>query len=127
MTAVPIGHARCLHCPTCVPACPHFPSHTPSTLSGQARSLFIQTQSTPNPQSLMFLPGKTVMENGSKMFPNARSAMVSPLATRLFTLDGVSAVLFGSDFITVTKKVWGGSVGRKCGANGAQAWLVGQE
>ncbi|KAK6156287.1 hypothetical protein DH2020_010535 [Rehmannia glutinosa] len=70
---------------------------------GQRRSMFIQTQSTPNPASLMFYPGKPVMESGSADFPNARSAMSSPLAKTLFAVDGITRVFFGSDFITVTK------------------------
>ncbi|CAL4910252.1 unnamed protein product [Urochloa decumbens] len=70
---------------------------------GQKRTMFIQTQSTPNPQSLMFYPGKPVMEVGSSDFPNARTAMTSPLAKALFGIDGVTRVFFGSDFVTVTK------------------------
>ncbi|XP_012447475.1 nifU-like protein 4, mitochondrial [Gossypium raimondii] len=70
---------------------------------GQRRSMFIQTQSTPNPSSLMFYPGKAVMEVGSADFPNARSAMNSPLAKALYGIDGITRVFFGSDFITVTK------------------------
>ncbi|CAL4910253.1 unnamed protein product [Urochloa decumbens] len=54
---------------------------------GQKRTMFIQTQSTPNPQSLMFYPGKPVMEVGSSDFPNARTAMTSPLAKALFGID----------------------------------------
>lgn len=50
--------------------------------------MFIQTQSTPNPASLMFYPGKSVMETGSADFPNARAAMSSPLAKALFAIDG---------------------------------------
>ncbi|KMZ67811.1 NifU domain protein [Zostera marina] len=69
----------------------------------QKRTMFIQTQSTPNPLSLMFYPGKPVMEIGSSDFPNARTAMTSPLAKSLFAIDGVTRVFFGSDFITVTK------------------------
>ncbi|KAF0926474.1 hypothetical protein E2562_025316 [Oryza meyeriana var. granulata] len=72
-------------------------------LGGQKRGMFIQTQSTPNPQSLMFYPGKPVMEVGSSDFPNARTAMASPLAKALFAIDGVTRVFFGSDFVTVTK------------------------
>ncbi|KAH6766908.1 NFU domain protein 4 [Perilla frutescens var. hirtella] len=70
---------------------------------GQRRSMFIQTQSTPNPASLMFHPGKQVMESGSADFPNARSAMSSPLAKSLFGIDGITRVFFGSDFVTITK------------------------
>lgn len=69
----------------------------------QSRSMFIQTQSTPNPLSLMFYPGKPVMEVGSADFPNARAAMTSPLAKALFGIDGVARVFYGSDFVTVTK------------------------
>ncbi|CAG9460459.1 unnamed protein product [Pedinophyceae sp. YPF-701] len=68
-----------------------------------ARSMFIQTQETPNENSLMFMPGKTVMDSGAYDFSNARAAMVSPLAIRLFAVDGVKGVFFGSDFITVSK------------------------
>ncbi|KZV24238.1 nifU-like protein 4, mitochondrial [Dorcoceras hygrometricum] len=70
---------------------------------GQRRSMFIQTQSTPNPSSLMFYPGKPVMEAGSSDFPNPRSAMSSPLAKTIFGIDGITRVFFGSDFVTVTK------------------------
>jgi NFU1 iron-sulfur cluster scaffold homolog, mitochondrial len=63
--------------------------------------MFIQTQPTPNPSSLMFLPGKQVMEQGSKEFSSMREAMASPLATSLFRIDGVAGVFFGSDFVTV--------------------------
>ncbi|XP_028125378.1 nifU-like protein 4, mitochondrial isoform X1 [Camellia sinensis] len=73
------------------------------TLAGQRRTMFIQTQSTPNPSSFMFYPGKPVMEVGSADFPNARSAMNSPLAKALYGIDGITRVFFGSDFITVTK------------------------
>ncbi|KAF2608884.1 hypothetical protein F2Q68_00043560 [Brassica cretica] len=69
----------------------------------QRRTMFIQTQSTPNPSSLMFSPGKPVMEVGSADFPNSRSAMSSPLAKAIFSIDGVVRVFFGSDFVTVTK------------------------
>lgn len=91
--------------------------------------MFIQTQSTPNPESLMFHPGKPVMDIGSADFPNARSALNSPLAKSLFAIDGttpslplfipfnfmcflivffkiiagITRVFFGSDFVTVTK------------------------
>lgn len=74
-----------------------------SHFGGQKRTMFIQTQSTPNPLSLMFYPGKPVVEAGSADFPNARSAMNSPLAKALFGIDGITRVFFGSDFITVTK------------------------
>ncbi|XP_042441897.1 nifU-like protein 4, mitochondrial [Zingiber officinale] len=70
---------------------------------GQRRSMFIQTESTPNPLSLMFYPGKPVMEIGSSDFPTIRAAMISPLAKSLFGIDGVTRVFFASDFVTVTK------------------------
>ncbi len=57
--------------------------------AGQRRSMFIQTQSTPNPDSLMFQPGRPVMEIGSSDFPTARSAMQSPLAKALFSVAGM--------------------------------------
>ena len=56
--------------------------------------MFIQTQSTPNPQSLMFHPGKPVMEVGSSDFPNARTAMTSPLAKALFGIEGTSCLYY---------------------------------
>lgn len=56
--------------------------------------MFIQTQSTPNPLSLMFYPGKPVMEVGSADFPNARTAMNSPLAKALFGIDGEFALSY---------------------------------
>ena len=57
--------------------------------TGHQRSMFIQVQNTPNPHSLMFYPGKPVMEVGSSDFPNARVAMASPLAKALFVIDGM--------------------------------------
>nr|PNR57956.1 hypothetical protein PHYPA_004950 [Physcomitrium patens] len=69
----------------------------------QRRGMFIQVESTPNPQSLMFYPGKPVMEVGSSDFPNSRAAMASPLAKSIFIVDGVVRVFFGADFVTVTK------------------------
>ncbi|KAG6758605.1 hypothetical protein POTOM_038964 [Populus tomentosa] len=74
-----------------------------TVLTGQRRTMFIQTQSTPNPSSLMFYPGKPVMDVGSADFPNARSAMNSPLAKAIYGIDGINRVFFGSDFITITK------------------------
>ena len=65
--------------------------------------MFIQTESTPNPATLKFLPGQTVMEQGTADFPNENSASSSPLAKRLFALKGVTGVFLGIDFITVTK------------------------
>lgn len=65
--------------------------------------MFIQTESTPNPATLKFLPGKNVLERGTADFREAKQAASSPLARILFAIDGVSGVFLGSDFITVTK------------------------
>ena len=65
--------------------------------------MFIQTERTPNPATLKFLPGRPVMEKGTANFSDAEKARRSPLATDLFGLDGISGVYLGSDFITVTK------------------------
>ncbi len=62
--------------------------------------MFIQTESTPNDNSLKFIPGVPVSTNGTQEFLDLRSALPSPLATRLLTIDGVTAVLFGPDFVT---------------------------
>ena len=74
-------------------------------MSGLARRfLFIQTQPTPNPSSLKFVPGKPVTGDGSTMdFSNIRYTTVSPLARQLFQVDGVTRVFFANDFISVTK------------------------
>ena len=65
--------------------------------------MFIQTESTPNPATLKFLPGQDVLGVGTADFPTADSARKSPLATRIYAVDGVSGVFFGVDFVTVTK------------------------
>ncbi len=65
--------------------------------------MFIQTESTPNPATLKFLPGQTVLETGTADFPSAESAAKSPLASRIFAVKGVKAVFLGNDFVTVTK------------------------
>ena len=65
--------------------------------------MFIQTESTPNPATLKFLPGQTVLDTGTADFPAADTAGPSPLATRIFTVDGTSGVFLGNDFVTVTK------------------------
>jgi Fe-S cluster biogenesis protein NfuA len=67
--------------------------------------MFIQTEATPNPATLKFLPGVPVLENGALDLRDAEQAAQSPLAERLFGVAGVSGVFFGSDFITVTKSV----------------------
>jgi Fe-S cluster biogenesis protein NfuA len=65
--------------------------------------MFIQTEATPNPATLKFLPGKTVLESGTADFASGSDVSSSPLAERLFAVPGVSGVFLGSDFITVTK------------------------
>ena len=65
--------------------------------------MFIQTEQTPNPATLKFLPGRPVMDSGVADFTAAEEAARSPLAMRLFEVGGVSAVFFGTDFITITK------------------------
>ncbi|SDF14836.1 Fe-S cluster biogenesis protein NfuA, 4Fe-4S-binding domain [Salipiger thiooxidans] len=65
--------------------------------------MFIQTESTPNPATLKFLPGQAVLGAGTADFPNADDADASPLARRLFSVTGVTGVFLGSDFVTVTK------------------------
>ncbi|MBE3639411.1 NifU family protein [Mangrovicoccus algicola] len=65
--------------------------------------MFIQTESTPNPATLKFLPGETVLQAGTADFPAAEAAAASPLAARIFAVEGVTAVFFGHDFVTVTK------------------------
>ncbi len=65
--------------------------------------MFIQTESTPNPATLKFLPGQKVLTSGAMDFPDAETAVASPLAQRLFEVEGVVGVFLGSDFITVTK------------------------
>jgi len=65
--------------------------------------MFIQTESTPNPATLKFLPGQTVLEMGTADFPSAEAASASPLAQRIFANSGVTGVFLGNDFVTVTK------------------------
>ena len=67
--------------------------------------MFIQTESTPNPATLKFLPGQAVLGAGTDGmdFPNASACDQSPLAQSLFEIDGVLGVFLGPDFVTVTK------------------------
>ncbi len=65
--------------------------------------MFIQTESTPNPATLKFLPGQTVLAAGSADFPTADSAETSPLARRIYAVGDVTGVFLGPDFVTVTK------------------------
>ncbi len=65
--------------------------------------MFIQTESTPNPATLKFLPGRTVMPSGTLDIRDPSAAQASPLAQALFSIDGVTGVFFGADFVSVTK------------------------
>jgi Fe-S cluster biogenesis protein NfuA len=65
--------------------------------------MFIQTEATPNPATLKFLPGRTVLATGTLDMRDKSDAAQSPLAERLFGVPGVSGVFFGTDFITITK------------------------
>ncbi len=65
--------------------------------------MFIQTEATPNPNTMKFLPGQDVLGEGTAFFTDADNAAKSPLAAALFTISDVRAVFYGSDFITVTK------------------------
>ena len=65
--------------------------------------MFIQTEQTPNPATLKFLPGRMVLPTGSANFTSYEAALPSPLARQLFDIDGVTGVFLGHDFVTVTK------------------------
>ncbi|XP_017709246.1 PREDICTED: NFU1 iron-sulfur cluster scaffold homolog, mitochondrial [Rhinopithecus bieti] len=80
---------------------PLFP--LPAAFCNPVRYMFIQTQDTPNPNSLKFIPGKPVLETRTMDFPTPAAAFRSPLARQLFRIEGVKSVFFGPDFITVTK------------------------
>jgi hypothetical protein len=88
--------------PNCPVACIVGTARAISTTS--QLSMFVQTQDTPNPNSLKFLPGVKVLEEGQTMdFPTGQAAFCSPLGKLLFRIDGVKSVFLGPDFITVTK------------------------
>jgi len=65
--------------------------------------MFIQTEATPNPEVLKFLPGRTVLGEGTRDFRSAEEAAASPLAADIFDIEGVARVFFGPDFLTVGK------------------------
>ena len=65
--------------------------------------MFIQTEATPNPATLKFIPGRVVLDGGTMEFTTREVAKRSPLAERLFAVAGVTSVFYGSDFVTVTK------------------------
>uniref|UniRef100_A0A452F0U7 NFU1 iron-sulfur cluster scaffold homolog, mitochondrial n=1 Tax=Capra hircus TaxID=9925 RepID=A0A452F0U7_CAPHI len=81
---------------------PLFP--LPATLCNSVRYMSVQTQDTPNPKSIKFIPGKPVLETTTMDFPTPAIAFCSPLARQLFRIEGVKSVFFGPDFITVTKE-----------------------
>ncbi|MCS6877354.1 MAG: NifU family protein [Geminicoccaceae bacterium] len=66
--------------------------------------MFIETQPTPNPATLKFLPGRPVLPRGAAEFTDPRDAAVSPLAERIFAVEGVTGVYLGADFVSVTKR-----------------------
>jgi NFU1 iron-sulfur cluster scaffold homolog, mitochondrial len=65
--------------------------------------MFIQTESTPNPRTLKFLPGRDVLGRGGRDYANAEAAADSPLAQALFGVDGVERVYLGGDFLSITR------------------------
>jgi Fe-S cluster biogenesis protein NfuA len=65
--------------------------------------MFIQTEATPNPATLKFIPGRVVLDGGTMEFTSREAAARSPLAERLFGVPGVTSVFYGTDFVTVTK------------------------
>lgn len=67
--------------------------------------MFIQTEETPNPATVKFLPGQVVLETGTAEFETLEDASVSPLAQALFGLQGVESVFFGHDFVSISKAV----------------------
>jgi Fe-S cluster biogenesis protein NfuA len=74
-------------------------------LSRKYFSIFIKTQSTPNPSFLKFLPGKELLKEGQTVdYSNERSSLKSPLAKRIFEIKGISRVMYGYDYISVGKK-----------------------
>lgn len=66
--------------------------------------MFIQTEATPNPATLKFLPGKPVLARGVAEFTDPESARASPLASRIFAVEGVTGVYLGADFVSVSKQ-----------------------
>lgn len=65
--------------------------------------MFIQTETTPNPATLKFIPGRAVLDGGTADFPSPQTAENSPLAMRIYAVKGVTGVFLGLDFVTVTK------------------------
>ena len=75
--------------------------------------MFIQTEATPNPATLKFLPGRVVLDAGTFEARDAEAATRSPLAQRLFDVPGVAGVYFGHDFISVTPRPRTRTCGRR--------------
>src|SRR5207302_5165558 len=85
-------------------ACSSFVPLVLASLKSDISAMFIQTETTPNPATLKFLPGREIMAQGTVDFPDADAGKRSPLAVRLFAIPEVERVFFGSDFVTVTKR-----------------------
>jgi Fe-S cluster biogenesis protein NfuA len=66
--------------------------------------MFIQTEETPNPDSLKFIPGRVVLASGTASFNQSDDCKTSPFAKRLLSIDGITSVFFGNDFITISKQ-----------------------
>src|ERR1700760_4202831 len=78
--------------------------HAPALNRRRRRNqMFIQTEATPNPATLKFIPGRVVLDTGTMEFTSRESAARSPLAERLFSVPGVTSVFYGADFVTVTR------------------------
>lgn len=75
----------------------------PAHINRQMQAMLIETERTPNPATLKFLPGQEVLATGTRDFTTPEDAEVSPLASALFSLGDVTGVFFGTDFISVTK------------------------
>jgi len=71
-------------------------------MASHMHPMLIETESTPNPATLKFLPGQAVMTSGTRDFASPEEAEASPLASALFSLGDVTGVFFGSDFVSVT-------------------------
>src|SRR5688572_3901997 len=81
------------------------PKKRPTDRAAMEKIMFIQTEATPNPATLKFLPGKEVLAEGTADFRDPESAAAaSPLAGKLFSIPGVTGIFFGYDFVTVTKE-----------------------
>ncbi|GLB36586.1 putative scaffold protein Nfu/NifU N terminal [Lyophyllum shimeji] len=94
------------HAPILAPASTHTLRRSTQNIRANpplTRSMFIQTETTPNEDSLKFIPGVPVMDEGTAEFLDSRSALASPLALRLMGVEGVTAIFYGPDFVTISK------------------------